>query len=169
MELSAHVTWTAHEFDTAYRRHAPLVHRRARSLLGSDSEALDVVQDLFTSLFERPEQFRGQSSLATFLYSATTRACWTRLRNGRTRARLIAAQAPETASQVAASDAEQLVELRELLARLEQPLAEVAVFYYLDEMSHAEIAEVMGCSRRQVGYLLERVHAATRSERRAES
>lgn len=161
------MTWTTHEFEVVYRRHAPLVHRRARSLLGSDAEALDVVQDLFTSLFERPEQFRAQSSLATFLYSATTRACWTRLRNGRTRAKLLADADPAAVSSVAHCDPEHLVELRELLAGLDQPLAEVAVFYYLDDMSQAEIAEVLGCSRRQVGYLLERMHAATRTERRA--
>jgi RNA polymerase sigma-70 factor (ECF subfamily) len=152
-----------------YRRHSPLVHRRARALLGSDAEALDVVQDLFISLFERPEQFRAQSSLATFLYSATTRACWTRLRNGRTRARLLANAEHGAVSPVAHCAAEPLAELRELLGRLDQQLAEVAVFYYLDDMSHAEIAEVLGCSRRQVGYLLERMHAATRTERRAES
>jgi RNA polymerase sigma-70 factor (ECF subfamily) len=31
------------------------------------------------------------------------------------------------------------------------------VYHYLDGMSHAEVAEVLGCSRRHVGDLLVRV------------
>jgi RNA polymerase sigma-70 factor, ECF subfamily len=31
------------------------------------------------------------------------------------------------------------------------------VYYHLDRMSHAEIAELLGCSRRHVVNLLERV------------
>ena len=147
-----------------YRRHAPLVHRRAQALLGSDAAARDVVQDLFASLYERPDQFQGKSSLPTFLYAATTRACWTRLRNGRTRLRLVqqhrhgalGAPPPEPSP-------EQLAELRQLLARLEEPLASVLVYYYYDQMTQAEIAPLVGCSRRQVGYLLARLASEMRA------
>jgi DNA-directed RNA polymerase specialized sigma24 family protein len=38
-----------------------------------------------------------------------------------------------------------------------EPLALVAVYYYVDELSHAEIARIMGCSSRHVGNLLERL------------
>ena len=140
-----------------YRRHAPLVHRRARALLGSDAAALDVVQDLFTSLYERPDQFQGKSSLPTFLYSATTHACWTRLRDGRNRLRLVQREGGALHQPSKAPDPEQLLELRQLLSRLDEPLASVLVYYFFDQMTHAEIAELVGCSRRQVGYLLERL------------
>ena len=49
--------------------------------------------------------------------------------------------------------------MREALSTLDEELAGLAVYYYLDEMTHAEIAEQLGCSRRQVGYLLERLDA----------
>jgi RNA polymerase sigma factor (sigma-70 family) len=152
------VVWTASEYDALYRRYAPLVQRRARALLGSEAEALDVVQDLFASLIERPGQFGERSALSTFLYSATTHACWTRLRQQRTRGRLLAQHKPEGEAAEGARG-EQLALLREALAGLDEELAQVAVYYYLDEMTHAEIAEILGCSRRQVGYLLERLTA----------
>jgi RNA polymerase sigma factor (sigma-70 family) len=161
------MSWSAAEFDAVYRRHAPLVHRRARALLGDDAAALDVVQDLFTSLYERPAQFKGTSSLPTFLYSATTHACWTRLRNGRTRLRLVQQEGHAVHQTSAAPDPEQLAELRQLLARLDEPLASVLVYYFFDQMTHAEIAELVGCSRRQVGYLLERLDSEVRSEAEA--
>jgi RNA polymerase sigma factor (sigma-70 family) len=156
------------EYDAMYRRYAPLVQRRARALLGSEAEALDVVQDLFTSLIERPEQFAGKSALSTFLYSATTHACWTRLRQSKNRGRLLAQHASRDE---AAEDArgEQLALLREALTNLDEELAQVAVYYYLDEMTHAEIAELMQCSRRQVGYLLERLTARLKVRKEAAS
>jgi RNA polymerase sigma-70 factor (ECF subfamily) len=35
-------------------------------------------------------------------------------------------------------------------------LAQVVVYAYVDEMTHQEIADVLRCSRRQVGNLLQR-------------
>jgi RNA polymerase sigma-70 factor, ECF subfamily len=157
------MSWSAAEFDAMYRLHAPLVHRRARALLGNDAAALDVVQDLFTSLFERPDQFEGRSSMPTFLYAATTHACWTRLRNGRNRLRLVQQEGDGLHQPSPTPDPEQLAELRQLLARLEEPLASVLVYYFYDQMTHAEIAELVGCSRRQVGNLLARLDRELRS------
>ena len=54
-----------------------------------------------------------------------------------------------------------------LVPHLDEELAQVAVHYYLDEMTHAEIADILGCSRRQVGYLLERL--STKTERLKEA
>jgi RNA polymerase sigma factor (sigma-70 family) len=159
------VAWASSDYETLYRRYAPMVQRRARALLGSEAEALDVVQDLFASLLERPEQFGQKSALSTFLYSATTHACWTRLRQQRGRRRLLAEHLP-AGERSEDARGERLALLREALAELDEELAQVAVYYYLDEMTHAEIAELLGCSRRQVGYLLERLTA--KLERRRE-
>lgn len=145
------------EFEQLYVRHAPSVRRRARELLGSDAEANEIVQDLFVSLLERPAQYERRSSLTTFLYSATTHACLNRLRNHRTRARLLAQHAGSASPASAGARAERLLVLRDLLAQLPEPLAQVAVYHYLDEMTYDEIAEVMHCSRRHVANLLQRL------------
>src|SRR4051812_368461 len=52
---------------------------------------------------------------------------------------------------------EQVATVRDLLSRLPDRLAEVAVYYYVDEMTHAEIAGILGCSRRHVGDILQRL------------
>lgn len=147
-----------------YRAHAAAVYRRARTLLGDDAEANEVMQDLFVSLLERPEQFDARSSLSTFLYSATTHACLNRLRDVRNRMRLIEGRgiaAPQSALATARSHehADALVLLRQVLTQLPPPLAEVAVYYFVDELSHHEIAKLLGCSRRHVGDLVERLQA----------
>jgi RNA polymerase sigma factor (sigma-70 family) len=155
------MAWDAREYDAHYRRYAPMVQRRARALLGNDAEALDVMQDLFASLFERPEQFTGKSQISTFLYAATTHACWSRLRQGRTRSRLLEQHGPAGVEPTQEARGHNLTVLQDVLSQLDEELAQVAVYYYLDEMTHAEIAEILGCSRRQVGYLLDRLTTKT--------
>ena len=155
-------------FESLYRAYAPAVHRRALELLGSRAEAAEVVQDVFASLWERPEQFGGMSAMTTFLYSTATHACLNRLRNARTRARLLAEHATGDEATVTPARAEHVVALRELLVTLPDELARAAVYYYLDEMTYDEIAVAMRCSRRQVANLLKRL-AGLRREAEAES
>lgn len=132
-------------------------------MLGSDGDACEVVHDVFLSLFERPEQYAGKSSMTTFLYSAVTHACLNRIRNGKTRLRLATEHGPVLATPSRALSAEDLTVLHAELARLPEPLAQVAVYRYVDELTHDEIARILGCSRRHVGDLLERLE--TRAER----
>jgi RNA polymerase sigma-70 factor (ECF subfamily) len=138
------------------------VERRAKKILGDEQEAREVVQELFTSLLARPEQFGGRSKLLTWLYSATTHSCLNRIRNRKTRLRLLEDRPVETKE----TDLEGMTAAREILARLPQDLAQAAVYYYFDQMTHAEIAEVMGCSRRHVGDLLVRFREHVDRERR---
>jgi RNA polymerase sigma factor (sigma-70 family) len=145
-------------FDELYRLHAPNVQRRASALLGNEADAWEVVQDVFVSLYERPEQFRGDSKLSTYLYSATTHACLNRIRLHRNRRNLLAERKAETPmSQSNTLDPEALSLLHDVLRRVPEELALVAAYYYVDDLSHDEIARLVGCSRRQVGNLLERV------------
>lgn len=143
--------------DELYRLHAAAVFRRAQRLLGSASDADEVVHDVFVSLFERAEREPPANMLA-YLYGAVTHACLNRIRNERNRRRLreVHAQVVQ-ASEVAGTASEWSLTARTVLAQLPDELACVAVYYHLDELSQREIAEIMGCSRRHVGNLLERL------------
>ena len=132
-------------------------------LLGDRQEAREVMQEIFTSLLDRPEQFGGRSKLLTWLYSATTHSCLNRIRNSKTRLRLLESHPMEDAAE---RDLEGMTAAREILARMPAELAQAAVHYYFDQMTHAEIAEVMGCSRRHVGDLLVRFREEVERERR---
>lgn len=139
-----------------YRSHGPAVLRRARQLLGNEAEARDVLQDVFASLLERPEQFAGRSSPMTFLYSMTTHCALGRMRQRRTRGRLLGAYHAGQ-EEPHGPGPEDLVHLGDWLASLPDPLAQVAVYYHVDDMTQDEIAELMGCSRQWVGKLLSRL------------
>jgi RNA polymerase sigma-70 factor (ECF subfamily) len=146
--------------EDAYRKHGHSVLRRARVLLANEAEAMEALQEIFLDLLERRSLFESRSSLLTYLYSATTHHCLNRIRNRRSRDRLLE-QNPESLRPGAAGMADAHVELRQFLERLDGDVSAVAVFHYLDGMTQDEIAEVMSCSRRHVGHLLQRLRDAT--------
>ncbi len=145
-----------------YREHGHAVLRRARQIVGDETEARDVLQDVFASLVERPDQFRERSSITTWLYSVTTHACLNRLRNARNRTRLLESNVTRLRPRSAIATSEQSALVREVLAGLSEDQAQVAIYYYVDQMTQQEIATVMGCSRRHVGNLLERMQRNAR-------
>jgi len=140
-----------------YRSHGASALRRARAILGDEARAQDVLQDTFVSLISRPEQFAGRSAFSTWLYSAVTHRCLNLLRDAGNRARLLAEHADAAAPGGPGTGLEDLATLRALLVRLPAELGQVAVHYYIDGMSQQEIADVLGCSRRRIGGLLEQL------------
>ena len=144
--------------DDLYRRQAPAVLRRARTLLGYQEAARDVLQELFASLVERPRQLRGCRSVTSWLYVATTNLCLNKIRNQKNRQRLLELQLPSEQDGQPAKD-ETTDSLRKLLQNMPSEAAKAAVYYYVDELTHAEVAKLMGCSRRKVGMLIEKAQA----------
>ena len=148
----------------AYASHGHMVLRRARALLGDEEEARDVTQEVFASLVVRPEQFAGRSAVSTFLYAATTNLALRRIRDRANRARLVALFVePQRKDDHSGPMGEHLAVLRDVLGRVPQELATVATYVYLDELTHDEVAGLLGCSRRTVGNLLERFHDKVRA------
>lgn len=135
-----------------YARYGVIVLRRASALMGNPAEASEVLQDVFLRLHEHPNQFRGQSSILTYLYSATTHCCLTRLRDEANRRRLRAEHLPdpEDTTNAPCVSPETTMLARRLLAQLPDNLAQVAIYFAVDGMTQDEIAEAMGCSRRRV-------------------
>jgi RNA polymerase sigma factor (sigma-70 family) len=156
------VTQAEAAIEKLYRDHGHVVLRRARALMRSESEARDVVQDIFLSLLQRPGQLTGVERITAWLYRITTHHCLNALRNQRGRGRLLGAL--RSSSGAVTSRFEHFTQVRLLLARLPDPLGEVAVYSHVDGMTYDEIAAMMGCSRRQVGYMLERIRAIATAE-----
>jgi RNA polymerase sigma-70 factor (ECF subfamily) len=145
------------DVEDMYRKYGHSVLRRARRILANDDEAGEVLQEIFVDLVARPGQFDGRSAPSTFLYAVTTHACLARLCDRKNRLRLIDEQVRPWTTDVDPRSADATVAIRAELAQMSADEARAAVYYHLDGMSHAEIAELLGCSRRHVGNLLERI------------
>lgn len=156
-----------HPIESAYRTHGSLVFRRACQILGNESDAREIVQEIFTYWLEHPKAFGGRSQLTTWLYKVTTFRCLNRMRNHRRREIALKRQGSsegpisQPRSNIAPDDQ---VILNELLSTLSEELAAVAIFSHVDRMTQSEIAEVLGCSRRKVSDLLSRVRKMIQME-----
>jgi RNA polymerase sigma factor (sigma-70 family) len=142
------------DIDRLYRDAGHVVLRRARNLLGSEAAARDVLHEIFVELLAQPALLDGVARQVAWLYQVTTRHCLNHIRDDQSHKRILESLARHDG---VSPRAELLVTVRQLLERLPSPLAEVAIYYYVDEMTHEEIARLLGCSRRHVGDLLVRV------------
>lgn len=144
-----------------YQRYGALVLRRARALLADENAARDATHDVFVKVLSALDDFRHEASPVTWLYRATTNHCLNVLRSRSRQGKvvpLIRAAPPEEE----AMTLDERLSLTTVLARVPDELREIAVYYYLDQMSHEEIARLTGLSRRTIGNRLVEFHAAAR-------
>jgi len=142
----------AQEVEALYEQCAPAIHRRAMELLGRDADAWDVVQEVFERMLRIGQRFRGEASPMTYAYRAATNASLNMLRARKVRDLGPAdlAQAPEAADVVGPARVEIASFVRALLSRLTDREQEVAVLYFLDELTQDEIAATLERSRKTV-------------------
>ena len=151
--------------EALYRRYGPLVFRRARTLLGSDEAAWDVVQEVFIRALRSREGFRNEASPTTWLYRITTNYCFNLTRDRiRQRAKIAERSGEGSPALVGPAspggDSQEVhLLLAELLAKIPVELCEVAVYYYVDQMNQDEIAATVGTSRKTVGNRLREFRA----------
>jgi RNA polymerase sigma factor (sigma-70 family) len=146
------------DVEQLYRQYGFAVLRRARAILRSEAEAREAMQDVFVTVLTRGDSFRGDSSPMTWLYAVTSHLCLNRLRDKKRQQALLAERA-EGSQPSEGPDPERAHAVRELLSSVPEAEARAAVYLYFDDLSHEEIAALMGCSRRKVGGLLERFRA----------
>jgi RNA polymerase sigma factor (sigma-70 family) len=129
------------------------VFRRARRLLGEEEAAKDVTQDVFL----RALKIDGKplSSPAAWSYRVVTNLCLKRLRDTRRRAELLSSWLPDE-SREDGPDARLL--LHRILEQVPTDLRNIATYCYVDELSHQEIALILGVSRRTIGNRLAAFH-----------
>lgn len=146
-----------------YRKHGDFVLRRIRRFFGPE-EAEDVLQEVFVRLLSTSSGWRGESALTTWLYQVATRHCLNRLRSSRRRQSMLEQmKTSEWALPSREPSQEATVFLNELWHGLDEQTALIGVYYFVDDMSHAAIADLLGCSRRTVGNRIARLQAIARA------
>ena len=143
-----------------YADHAARVHRWVQRF-EPPTDAEEVVHEIFVKVIEHIDRFRAESSPTTWLYRMTTNHCLNRLRDRNRRAELWREHAdPRWSNPIADADQETIAFLREFWRTLDDELVEVGVYYFIDGITHAEIARIVGCSDRTVGNRLARLRDA---------
>lgn len=128
-----------------YRRHAAAVHARCRYLLREEEAARDATQEVFVRSLRALPELRAASSPTAFLLRAATNHCLNVLRASRAAWREeVTRLAHERTVRGIEPESRELV--RALLGAAPAEAQEVAVLYFVDELTQAEIAEETGRS-----------------------
>jgi RNA polymerase sigma-70 factor (ECF subfamily) len=86
LELAGRVrAGDAHAFEELYRQHATRLYNLAYRMAGGPADADDLLQDIFLLIYRKVGSFRGESSLATWLYRLAMNHCLDVLRSRQTR------------------------------------------------------------------------------------
>jgi RNA polymerase sigma-70 factor (ECF subfamily) len=152
-------------FDALVRRYRKRIFAFALHLSGSESEADDIVQDVFLRAYRALDQFEGKSEFFTWVYRLTlNRALDARRARARRSESSIELDDPRIARAIevdAPGDPRRAMELRQTYARvlraldaLPPEMCVTVVLVALQGLSNAEAAVVQGCSRGTIGWRL---------------
>jgi len=131
--------------EALYRRHAGAVHARCRYLLRDEDAARDATQEVFVRALRSLPEVEGAVSPTAFLLRAATNHCLNLLRASRAAWRSeVGRIARERVERGIEPEARELV--RVVLAEAPPEAQEIAVLYFVDELTQAEIAEATGRS-----------------------
>lgn len=152
-----------HAFDALVRRYRKRIFALALHLSGSESDADDIVQDVFIRAYRALHQFEGRSEFFTWVYRLTLNRA-VDARRARTRRRESSMDAYDDLDEYdpriersiavdAPSDPARAAELRQTYARvlraldaLPPAICATVVLVALQGLSHAEAAVVQGCA-----------------------
>lgn len=157
-------------FDALVRRYRSRIFALALHLCGSESEADDIVQDVFVRAYRALPEFEGRSEFFTWVYRLTLNRAFDARRKGKRRGeRSIDEHDPRIERSIevdAPNDPARAAELRQTYARvlraldaLPPEMCATVVLVTLQGLSNAEAAIVQGCSRGTIGW---RVHEGRR-------
>ena len=129
-----------------YERHAPRVYRLIYRSVGDEELAREYTQDTFVRVFQRLDQYRGDSAFSTWLHAVAMSMLFTglrRLRRVRTRERELAMAESHPVS-TADGDPHLRDRLQAELERLPLRLRVPVVMHDVEGFTHREIAESLG-------------------------
>ncbi|MCA9194173.1 MAG: sigma-70 family RNA polymerase sigma factor [Planctomycetales bacterium] len=147
-----------------YETYGDRVYRTAERIVG-ESNAADVMQNAFIHLFGKLPSFRNESTFATWLHRLVVNEALQHLRQ---RGRRTMKTQPLTQLDVAAettSLASEVVEMvTKAMERIEPDLRWIFELKEVDELSYAQIAEIVGIPEGTVGSRLNRARRELREQ-----
>jgi RNA polymerase sigma-70 factor (ECF subfamily) len=161
-------------FEALFKRYSIKVYRQAMHLLGNEAEAEEVMQEVFLTVYEKANTFRGDAAFSTWLYRLTVNTALSRLRrrqrrpeifmddylprfqdNGHHLVRPVVDWSHDLESDFARAETQRL--LRQAIEALRPTDKAVVVLSDLEGFSQQEIGAVLGLS---VSAVKARLHRA---------
>ncbi len=141
------------DLDEVVVKYRPIVSFKVKKSLGTRTpDWEDVVNEIITQVIEKvkKDEFRGDSSIGTFIYTITTRRIVDYIRQKTKILKGIPEPAPLPDPCDDAESRERARVLAEAIKQLKPKFKEVLNLYYYQELSREEVAQRLGISPRRV-------------------
>lgn len=137
-------------FDVIVERHRRTVYQLCYRFVGNHEDASDLAQDIFLRAYRGLDRFRGQSALGTWLYRIGVNVCLNRVSVKRPLTEPIDSRphlderAADPATELLRG--ERAAQVRSAIAKLPRKQRATVILRVYHELSHEEIAGVLGSS-----------------------
>jgi RNA polymerase sigma-70 factor, ECF subfamily len=137
-------------FDVIVERHRSAVYQLCYRFVGNHEDASDLSQDVFVRAYKGLQRFRGQSSLATWIYRIGVNVCLNRVSTKKPLTESIDERPhlDERAKDPALEllKGERATQVRAAISRLPRKQRATVILRVYHELSHEEIAGILGSS-----------------------
>ena len=140
-------------FDLVVERHRRSVYQLCCRFVGNHEDASDLSQDIFLRAYKGLRSFRGQSSLATWLYRIGVNVCLNKVGAKAPLEKVTESMEDRQYTDTRSESAPERLLKEERCARVRAAIAELPrkqratlILRMYHDMSHQEIAEVLGSS-----------------------
>ncbi|MCZ8535960.1 sigma-70 family RNA polymerase sigma factor [Paenisporosarcina quisquiliarum] len=154
------------KFQLVMQEHTDYLLRLAYLYIKDWPAAEDIVQDVFLAYYQKFEQFEERSSLKTYLAKMTINKCKDYLKSWRYRKQILTNsflyQSKKIRDKIIVED-EKLV-LADAILQLPLKYREVIIYYYFEELSVLEVAQLLSISDNTVKTRLKKSRALLKNQ-----
>jgi RNA polymerase sigma-70 factor (ECF subfamily) len=138
-------------FERLVERYSVKIFHLAYSMIGNETQAEDVAQEVLLRIWKGLAGYHGGASLSTWIYTITRNTCLTELKR-RARHPTISLDEPDFAvamervPALQSRDPESGLEtdVRQMLSQLPEKYQQVITLFYLEQKSYEEVAALLG-------------------------
>ncbi len=140
------------DFEQTYREYEQMIRAFLLRLCGNAHLADELTQETFYQAFKHWGDFRGQSSVSTWLCTIAKRQLYNAVRRKEFLPLEVADRAPEAAHKSgsdiadALADSDRMMAAHRLVHRLPEPMREVFTLRTFGDLSHQQIGSLFGKS-----------------------
>ncbi len=134
------------DFEAAYREYEQMIRRFLLRLCGNEHLAEELTQETFMQALRHWDDFRGQSSISTWLCTIAKRQLFSAVRRREALPLEAAEDVPAEDVTDALVESDRLMAAHRLVHALPEPMREVFTLRTFGDLSHAQIGSLFGKS-----------------------
>jgi len=146
-------------FEVIVEQHKGILFKVARTYCPDKEERQDLMQEMMIQIWHAIHKYNPRYKISTWLYRISLNVAISSYRKNSARAKRFTGlddQMAETSVEDTSENERQLVQLEQFISELKE-MDKALMLLYLEELSHTEIAEILGISASNAGTKIGRI------------